>query len=556
MNCHSLLLTTNRFDMRQIIFILSLLIGSQFYNSQVFAQSEENPVVELKSPYHTVLNHLKFLNEENLKPRLAARSLYSPEEYSEQQVIDLSKKLKMIFDGRGLYIAVEEIPRNPNYYDSLRDEREYIVHKDLPEIYLKKYGDQWKYSESSVESIQSLYNSTFILGVDHLIDILPHGAEKKVMGLKIWQLIGIFIIITISFLLERLIDFVLRKIARRLLVIRGADKIAKKVILPVTRPLSLLIILGIILILIPGLMLPIELNKYLIMGIHAIIPILVTIVAYKLTDLLSDYLMAKAEQTESTLDDQLIPLLRKILKVFVILIGSLFVLLNLKVNIIPLITGLSIGSLALALAAQDTLKNFFGSIMIFVDRPFQIGQWITTDGVDGTVEEVGFRSTRVRTFRNSLLSVPNGKLADSTIDNHGLRVYRRFYTQIGLMYDTPPQAIEVFVEGLKDLVLQHPNTVKDRMEIHFNEMADFSLNIMFYIFFDVPTWSAELKARDEILLGIVRLADAVGVNFAFPTTTLHMETFPGKEGLSPTYELDKEKLQALKNDFIKNNQKN
>ncbi len=532
------------------LFFIILFIQPGFSS----AQEEDKPQAELKSPYHTVLNHLKFLNEENFKPRLAAKSLYRPEGYSEKEIIDLSKKLKMVFDARGLYIAIEEIPRNSNYYDSLRDEREYIVHKDLPEIYLKKYGDKWMYSENSVNSIQNLYNSTFILGIDHLIDFLPQSAEKKVFGLKIWQLVGLFIIITIAVLLERLIDLLLRKIARRLLVVKGVDKIAKRVILPVTRPTSILIILGVVLILIPGLMLPIELNKYLIIGIKAVVPILITIVVYKMTDLLSDYLMAKAEQTESTLDDQLIPLLRKILKVFIVLIGSLFVLLNLNVNIIPLLTGLSIGSLALALAAQDTLKNFFGSIMIFVDRPFQIGQWITTDGVDGTVEEVGFRSTRIRTFRNSLLSVPNGKLADSTIDNHGLRNYRRFYTKIGLMYDTPPQAIEVFVEGLRELVHKHPKTVKDRMEIHFNEMADFSLNIMFYIFFDVPTWSEELKARDEMLLAIVRLADAIGVNFAFPTTTLHMETFPGKGNLSPTYELNKEKLQSLKNDFINNYQ--
>lgn len=534
----------------RILFFFLLFIVLSIPGNSAWAQAKDKPQAELKSPYHTVLNHLKYLNEENYKPRLAAKSLFSPEGYSEKEIIELSKKLKMVFDARGLYIAIEEIPRNSNYYDSLRDEREYIVHKDLPEIYLKKYGSQWKYSEKSVNAIQNLYNSTFILGIDHLIDFLPKGAEKKVFGLKIWQLTGLFIIITIAVLLESLVDLILRKIARRLLVVKGVDKIAKRVILPVTRPTSILIILGVVLLLIPGLMLPIELNKYLIIGIKAVVPILITIVVYKMTDLLSDYLMAKAEQTESTLDDQLIPLLRKILKVFIVLIGSLFVLLNLNVNIIPLLTGLSIGSLALALAAQDTLKNFFGSIMIFVDRPFQIGQWITTDGVDGTVEEVGFRSTRIRTFRNSLLSVPNGKLADSAIDNHGLRNYRRFYTKIGLMYDTPPQAIEVFVEGLRELVHKHPKTVKDRMEIHFNEMADFSLNIMFYIFFDVPTWSEELKARDEILLAIVRLADAIGVNFAFPTTTLHMETFPGKENLSPTYELNKEKLQLLKNDFI------
>ena len=143
--------------------------------------------------------------------------------------------------------------------------------------------------------------------------------------------------------------------------------------------------------------------------------------------------------------------------------------------------------------------------------------------------------------------MPNGKLADSTIDNHGLRKYRRFYTQIALTYDTPAELIEIFVEGLKEIVKKHPETRKDFFEIHFNEMADFSLNIMFYIFFKVPTWSEELRARHEVLIEVVKLAEKLGVNFAFPTQTLHVENLPGQKSLSPTYESRdalKKKLEA------------
>ena len=138
---------------------------------------------------------------------------------------------------------------------------------------------------------------------------------------------------------------------------------------------------------------------------------------------------------------------------------------------------LSIGGLAFALAAQDTIKNFFGSLMIFVDKPFQVGQWITAPGIDGTVEEVGLRSTRIRTFSNSLIYVPNGKLADATIDNHGLRAYRRFSTQLAITYDTPPELIEVFVEGLRKIVLDHPTTWKDNFHIYMNDLNSHSLDI-------------------------------------------------------------------------------
>ena len=184
--------------------------------------------------------------------------------------------------------------------------------------------------------------------------------------------------------------------------------------------------------------------------------------------------------------------------------------------------------------------------MIFIDKPFQIGDWITSGDIDGSVEEVGFRSTRIRTFRNSLMYVPNGKLADAMIDNHGLRVYRRYYTKLSITYDTPPPLIETFVEGLKEIVKTHPTTRKDYIEISFNEFGPSSLNIMFYMFFEVPTWSEELQGRHEINLEIMKLAEHLGINFAFPTQTLHIENMPGKPSLSPTYEVEKagEKMQG------------
>jgi MscS family membrane protein len=235
-----------------------------------------------------------------------------------------------------------------------------------------------------------------------------------------------------------------------------------------------------------------------------------------------------------------------------VVIGGLFILQNLNVNITALLAGISIGGLAIALAAQDTLKNFFGSLMIFIDKPFSVGHWITSGDLDGTVEEVGFRSTRIRTFRNSLTYVPNGKLADSTIDNHGLRQYRRFFMHISITYDTPPDLIEVFVEGLRKIVDRHPNTRKDFYIVEFNDMGDFALKIMFYIFFAVPTWPEELRARHEVLVEIVRLAEKIGIRFAFPTQTLHMENFPGQHSLTPQYDMTMAEFRQVMTDHFAN----
>ena len=200
------------------------------------------------------------------------------------------------------------------------------------------------------------------------------------------------------------------------------------------------------------------------------------------------------------MDEQLVPIMTRTLQAVIIVIAMLSALQLLDVNVTALIAGISIGGLAIALAAQDTVKNLFGSFTIFLDKPFQIGDWVNFNGVDGTVEEVGFRSTRVRTFANSLVSVPNGKLADMIINNYGLRVYRRYSTTITITYGTKPELIEQFVEGLRQIVALHPDTRKDAFYVHLNGMSSSSLDILFYIFFDVPDWNAELKAKEEILL--------------------------------------------------------
>jgi MscS family membrane protein len=146
--------------------------------------------------------------------------------------------------------------------------------------------------------------------------------------------------------------------------------------------------------------------------------------------------------------------------------------------------------------------------------------------------------------------VPNNKLADSMVDNHGLRQYRRFYTKIAVTYDTPPDLIEAFIEGLRKVVVEHPETRKDYYHVYFNDMNAYSLDIMFYIFFTCPDWAGELRARHEVLLEIMRLGERLGINFAFPTQTLHMENFPGQSSLSPSY-IGQDEMKTRLSDYFK-----
>jgi MscS family membrane protein len=170
------------------------------------------------------------------------------------------------------------------------------------------------------------------------------------------------------------------------------------------------------------------------------------------------------------------------------------------------------------------------------------------------VEQVGIRSTRVRTFYNSLISIPNGKLADSLIDNMGKREFRRYNTKLTITYDTPPELIDVFVEGLKTIVLNHPKTRKDYFQIHLNGFGASSLEILFYIFFEVADWTEELEARHQIISEILQLAAELNVRFAFPTETHFIEEFPGNGSLTPKYSNNKNEFEAkMRNYFDRRN---
>jgi MscS family membrane protein len=288
---------------------------------------------------------------------------------------------------------------------------------------------------------------------------------------------------------------------------------------------------------VPLLLLPIRFTTLAMLAIKATAAYAGVWLAYRLIDLLADYLLVKAEKTESKLDDQLIPLIAKTLKVFVSVVGGIFILQNLDVNVGSLLAGLGLGGLAFALAAKDTIANFFGSIMIFIDKPFQIGDWVVIASTEGIIEEVGFRTSRVRTFHNSLVTVPNAMITSTIVDNYGARKYRRYTTNLGLTYDTPPDKVEAFCEGVRAIIAGMPGMRKDYYLVEFREFGASSLVIMVYCFMIAKTWNEELRIRTHLNLEILRLAENLGVGFAFPTQTLHVsslaqpgQSIPGHRG--------------------------
>ena len=176
-----------------------------------------------------------------------------------------------------------------------------------------------------------------------------------------------------------------------------------------------------------------------------------------------------------------------------------------------------------AFAFKNSLENLFGSVTVILDRPFQVGDWVVIDGVEGTVEAVGLRSTRIRTFYNSLVSVPNSNLITRTVDNYGLRKYRRWKADVGILYGTPIPRIEAFCEAIRELVREHPYTRKDYYQVWVNEFGPSSINILVYVFWEAPDWQTELRERHRFMIDIMRMADELGVEFAFPSQTVYLQ---------------------------------
>lgn len=257
---------------------------------------------------------------------------------------------------------------------------------------------------------------------------------------------------------------------------------------------------------------------------------------YKISDLIVMILKDNSIRAKNPIDDQLIPLLSKTLRILFVTLGFLIALQNLGINVMGLIAGLGIGGLAIALAAKDTAANLFGSAMIFMDRPFKIGDHILLDNREGIVEEIGFRSTRIRTWEDSIVSIPNSVVANADIENMGVRRWRRNVITLTVTYDTSPEKMEAFLEGIKNIVKKNPLVVADTMNIAFKDFDSSSLNVLMQFGLAVDSLPKNLEARQNIFFEVIRLAKELDVHFAFPTSTLHVETLPDKKPTRTTRE--------------------
>ncbi|MBD3176308.1 MAG: mechanosensitive ion channel [Armatimonadia bacterium] len=235
------------------------------------------------------------------------------------------------------------------------------------------------------------------------------------------------------------------------------------------------------------------------------------------------FLMTRQQSEEpSTFYDQLLPMLRKVANTIIVIFAIILGAQKAGLNVTALLGGLGVGGLAVALAGQETIANIFGAAMIFVDRPFKVGDWILVGDVEGTVEEIGLRSTRIRTFGKTLITMPNAELANKTIDNFSQMPVRRVKMYLGLSYETSAADMDAAMRAFNEILETHPEVWQDFKLVAFTDFGGSSLDVMIYYFTHTTVWAEYLRIRGEVNMMFMEAIDRLGLEIAFPTSTLYM----------------------------------
>ena len=355
---------------------------------------------------------------------------------------------------------------------------------------------------------------------------IPQELDQALFGVSANNIGIFFIIILLTFILRSLVLYIIdHKITA--LVEKTDTELDDHLIKAVNKPLSYFILVQGFYIATLVLQLSDSIDGF-INKLHLLLVLFIVLYfIFRIIDVLAFYLHREAEKSESSLDDQLVPLLIKSLRILVFTLGILFILDNFGYNIASILAGLGIGGLAFALAAQDTVSNIFGSITIFADKPFKLGDWIRIRDSEGTVEDIGFRSTRIRRFDQALVTIPNSHFTKNGIINYSAMKKRRIKFNLGLTYGTSVNQMREMVAGIKKIIIDDDRFDHSFYMVKFDDFGAYSLGIFIYCFTKTIVWDEFLGVREDFNLKIMELVEDIGVEIAFPSQTVYLDDTRG-----------------------------
>jgi MscS family membrane protein len=363
-------------------------------------------------------------------------------------------------------------------------------------------------------------------GLSWLDALLPSGLlEVRWLDLALWQWLGLMLLVVVASSLGFLATTVFVRIAGRAVRKLGGHDFPVDPRL-VSGPARLVASVLFFQLASFALALPASTQQTLSTLCRALVLVGAGWFAMRAIDLLAGYAQARLSAREETVADTVVPMGRRISKAFVLAIAGIAIADNLGFNVAGLLAGLGVGGLAVALAAQKTLENLFGGFTLIADRPVVVGQFCRVGEQIGTVEDIGLRSTRIRTLDRTLVTVPNSDISTTRIENYSVRDMMRLYTVLQVGYDTSPDQMRYLLVELRKMLYAHPRTLPDPCRVRFVNMGAYSLDLEVFVFIDTRDWNDFMAVREDIFLRIMDIVSASGAYFAYPSQTLYL----GKDG--------------------------
>ncbi|WP_438002592.1 mechanosensitive ion channel family protein [Sorangium sp. So ce321] len=450
----------------------------------------------------------------------------------------LAQRLKAVLD-RHLWLDLETLSPHPqgNTQDNLGTGVEQLPDKiptrtGLQPVRLVRRttpeGVRWIFSRATVERVDEWYARLEDRWIrDHLPPALLRPGPRELLW---WQWLALPVVALASWLIGMVLSYFIRAALRRL--VARTDSTLDDVLLGGARgPLTFALALVGVEVALSWLGLYPPAEQFLDKVVRAGLFIAVFWFALRAIDAVSDRLLAAPATRDNPAARSLVPLMGRIAKVAILIIGVIAVLSELGYPVASLIAGLGIGGVALALAAQKTVENLFGSVSIGVDRALQVGDFVKVDALLGTVETIGLRSTRIRTLDRTLVTIPNGKLADLQIESYTARDRMRLSCVLSLVYETTPAQLRAVIEGCERALRAHPLIWPDDVVVRFIGIGPASFDVEIMAWFQTADFGEFRTIRQEILITFLEIIGAAGTRLAYPTRTVHVAPRGGERAL-------------------------
>jgi len=354
---------------------------------------------------------------------------------------------------------------------------------------------------------------------------LENNLGQKIIGISLWQFIAAFLVILAGLIIKRiLISIIEKKITE--FVEKTEAEWDDLLFEAITKPVNAFIMIGAVHVAVFLLVFNLENFPTAFIGksYTVLLGIILIWGVYRLVDVVAHYLDELVANKDEGLKGQFVPLIKKALRILVVIVGALTVLATIGINITGLAALLSVGALAISMGSKDSVANLVGTVNILTDRPYKVGDWITVgSSIDGDVEEIGFRSTKIRMFDKTLMTVPNGTLATETIKNWSRMPKRRIKMTIGLTYDASPKQMREALKRIETILKEDEGVDQDYMLVQFTDFGPSSLDVFLYYFSKSTVWREYLETRERVNLKIMECLEEMGLEFAFPTQTMHLK---------------------------------